>query len=268
MTGPRRPVGTPASSWPRLWVASAVPALAAVAGAWVAVLAATGATVDIATPAAAQSVSVDPGSEVGPTAAAEGDVEIAASVSVADSASITGGAASNPSAPETDNQVFAGKHIEIVGDSLVASATDVLGTVFAGAELGIDAEIGRPLRISGPALRAAAAAEPDAVVVALGTNDWDGPADYDEQLATAAADLEGARCVVWVDAQEFRPGLVDVNADIRAAAARYGWTVVAWSSFAGPAELHLSDGYHLSPEGRELYADLIGASVATACLDV
>ncbi len=242
-------------SGPRLWIATCTVAFAAVALAWVTVLGATGDPLNPAVDEAATATTV-PGpttTSVAPTTSTTVEVEAVTAVDAS-------GAAASDTAPD-----FTDLRIEVVGDSLAASTIDELRSRFDGAAIGADTEPGRSLRGSLSALTAAGAAAPDIAVVVLGTNDWNGPDDYPEQLDGAAVRLDGAQCVVWVDTQEFRDGLVSVNEDIAAAAVRHDWLVARWSALAGPSELHTSDGYHLSPAGQELLADLVVATAA-GCL--
>ena len=240
----------------RLWLATAAVALVAVAAAWLIVL---GAADTAEGSAAASPTSIAPATSTTTTA----PVASTTSSTVAEVESVTAvDAAANSAVAETAD--FTGLRIEIVGDSLAASTANELRARFDGAQLGFDTEPGRSLRGGAAALRAAGAVSPDLAVVVLGTNDWNGPEDYPEQLDDAAERLAGAACVVWADAQEFRDGLVSVNEDIRDAAERHGWLVAPWSALAGPSELHTSDGYHLSAAGQELLADLIVAT-ASGC---
>lgn len=254
MSAPRPKPNSAAPSDQRLWVATALLCGAAIAVTWFIIVSTDGSGRAGASPATTPL----PATTAAPTVAAptttvtDADAEV---VSVVEAATVT----------DESTLPFDGLRIEVVGDSLAASAADELRDRFDTDDFGIDVEPGRPLRAANAAFNAAAANDPDVVVVVLGTNDWDGPANYDEQLDAAAARLVGVPCVVWADAQEFRPGLESVNVDIAEAADRHGWLVARWSAFAGPAELHTTDGYHLSSEGQALLADLIVATVADGC---
>ncbi|MCP3937927.1 MAG: hypothetical protein GY708_21470 [Actinomycetia bacterium] len=171
------------------------------------------------------------------------------------------GTTATDAGPVTD---FSGHDIRIVGDSLALSAADELSESF-NVRLHVDAESGRALNGSMTALTEAGRGEPDLVVIGLGTNDWDGPTDYGDRIDKALGRVETAGCVVWVNAQEFRDGLTTVNEAIDTAARRHGFAVARWSDLAGSPDLHLSDGYHLSPNGQALYADLVVATAAVNC---
>ncbi len=158
-------------------------------------------------------------------------------------------------------------HVEMVGDSLLASAIENVVAALGDAVVSIDAEPGRTIGQGRLPIATAVAANPDAVVIALGTNDWASPP---EQVVAHLAEierlLEGASCVIWIDAQEFRPGLAEVNAQVRRLAEKHVDVHVArWSILAGSPEFHLADGYHLSGEGREMYAGLIDTAVDLHC---
>ncbi len=249
---PRR-VSTPDTH--RLWIASCLPAVVVVVAVW-SVLVSTSASSEAAS---SQVVSANSSS----LASTSTSTAPAAPTSTAALATVTNADSNIVDSPAL--AMFVAQSVEVVGDSLAASAADELRLAFDPATVSVDAETGRPLRIAGVALRAAAATRPDVIVVALGTNDWDGPADYAEQLDQAAEYIAGPSCVVWVNVQQFRPGLASVNAEIDAAANRHGWVIANWSALAGPDDLHTTDGYHLSQAGQTLFADLIAATTATGC---
>ena len=165
-----------------------------------------------------------------------------------------------------------GRSVSMVGDSLGVSVTDELRDLLPGIGLHIDAEVGRPLWAALPPLRSAGRSGPDIVVIEIGTNDWGVPAGYDKQVRKALDSVSGARCVIWVNAQEFRPGLVTVNETIdtvlnEVAGENPGTSmaVARWSDISDPPSLHGRDGYHLSAQGQRLMADLIVASVVDTC---
>ncbi|GEM_PF-5233617 len=157
--------------------------------------------------------------------------------------------------------------IELVGDSLLASATSHVVAALHDAVVGVDAEPGRTIAQGRRAIANAVAARPDAVVIALGTNDWASPIDeLAEHLDEIGQIISDAPCVVWIDTQEFRPGLERVNSEVRRVAELSRDTHVArWSILAGPPEFHLADGYHLSEDGRLLFAGLIETAIDLYC---
>ncbi|HEC10236.1 MAG TPA: hypothetical protein ENI86_11850 [Acidimicrobiales bacterium] len=174
-------------------------------------------------------------------------------------------------APDASERLV-GRSIDVVGDSLGVSVTDELRALLPGSALHVDAEVGRPLSVALSSLRAVGRSAPDIVVIEIGTNDWGVPAGYEDQVRRALEAVEGASCVVWVNAQEFRSGLVTVNrtidtvlGEVAAERPETAMTVARWSDLADPPELHGADGYHLSAQGQRLMADLIVATVVDTC---
>lgn len=162
---------------------------------------------------------------------------------------------------------LAGRTVHVIGDSLALSAADEI-RAHLGAAVSIDAESGLGLYYAADRIENAAVGA-DIVVIELGTNDWNAPDAFIESVGRALDTLAGASCLVWVDTQPFAPGadeLRTINAGILAAATARGHHVAGWSQLAGPDELHASDGYHLSAEGQQVFADLIVATIETACL--
>ncbi len=183
------------------------------------------------------------------------------------------GGISPPVMPPDAAELLDGRSVDLVGDSLGVSFSDELRGSLPGVELRIDAEVGRPLSLALSPLRSVGRSDPDIVVVEIGTNDWGVPAGYEDQVRRALDSVAGASCVVWVNAQEFRPGLVTVNdtidrvvADLAASRPSLSISVARWSDIADPPELHGSDGYHLSAQGQRLMTDLIVATVIDTCL--
>jgi lysophospholipase L1-like esterase len=158
---------------------------------------------------------------------------------------------------------FSDRRVDMVGDSLLLSARqEVRERLDQVASLDIDAVEGRPLAGGQSVLRWIGDNDPDIVVIALGTNDLEPGDGYDELIEQSLDLTSDAQCVVWVDLQEFKPGLRSINRLIRAA---HPGAIAPWSTVAGPSELHTSDGYHLSPEGQEAFADVIADTVLAEC---
>ena len=252
MAVPSPPVTRP-TSLPVLPAAALCAACGVILGAWALIL---------TTPAPASSLSQPaalPSAETSLVATAEPTETTEIAPVVSDASDVRGSSDVVVSASP-----FAGRTIAVVGDSLTLSAADELEDGF-GVDLVVDAETGRSLYGATSALRRAGQAQPDIVIVGLGTNDWTGPPDYGERIDEAIA-LLGQTCAVWVNAQVFEDGLAVVNSAIDAAAERHGFVVARWSDLSGPPELHLSDGYHLNQDGQNLYADLVVSTAAAACL--
>lgn len=160
--------------------------------------------------------------------------------------------------------LLANRSVHLIGDSLSLSARDELTTIF-GDNLTVDAETGLGLYFAGNRIDRAAA-DPDIVVIALGTNDFNAPEAFGETARVSVETLEAASCLVWVDTQEFEPGLAEINSGLLDLTDDFDVYVAGWSALAGPSELHTTDGYHLSSAGQQLFADLIAATVESNCL--
>jgi len=160
--------------------------------------------------------------------------------------------------------LLATREVYLVGDSLALSARDELATIF-GDKITVDAETGRGLYFAGNRIDTAAT-DPDIVVISLGTNDFNAPEAFNETARLTLETLGDAACVVWVDTQEFEPGLAEINSGLRELTEEFEVYIAGWSALAGPSELHTTDGYHLSSAGQQLFADLIAATVETNCL--
>jgi len=168
---------------------------------------------------------------------------------------------STTAVPSLFGASMSGRRVVAVGDSLLASVEQGLSNRLAPAEIEIDAEQSRPVEGGLSAVRDLVDDDADIVVVALGTNNVNPGFEFEGYVEELADEVAAAACVLWVDVQEFRPGLVRVNEIIHDVAAQRGFTVVEWSDVAGESELHAGDGYHLSPAGQAAYADLIADGV-------
>lgn len=169
--------------------------------------------------------------------------------------------ASTTAAPSLLGTSMSGRRVVAVGDSLLESVSQALSNRLAPAEIEIDAEQSRPVEGGVSPLRDLVDGDADIVVVALGTNNVNPGFEFEGYVEAVADEAAGAACVIWVNVQEFRPGLETVNDVIHEVAAERGFDVVEWSQVAGESELHAGDGYHLSPAGQSAYADLIADGV-------
>lgn len=157
--------------------------------------------------------------------------------------------------------------IAVIGDSLVRSAQREIATALDGSEVFFDAADGRTIAEGAAPLQAVTADRPGVIVIALGTNDLNAePERVAGAIEAILAATSGVPCVVWVDVQPFEPALADLNRRLYLAVdATPNAHVATWSNLAGPAELHLEDGFHLSEEGRVAYANLIATAVSLFC---
>jgi lysophospholipase L1-like esterase len=106
-------------------------------------------------------------------------------------------------------------------------------------------------------------------IVALGTNDVNQYADVG-QIATQVDEVLAAvpddAAVVWVDTyiRQDQEGSDEVNVAITDRVAARGNAVVApWSAYAGGDGVLSGDGYHPSPDGRQVFADVVAGTVST-----
>jgi hypothetical protein len=156
-----------------------------------------------------------------------------------------------------------GRRIALVGDSLLYSARqEVAAALDSYGSVDVDALPNRALIGGQEALERIGRNDPDIVVIALGTNDIVPGDDYGTLVRRSVDVVAGARCVVWVDVQAFLPGLQTVNRAIHSAPVD---GIAPWSAVAGPTELHLSDGYHLTERGQWAFAGVIADTVGWAC---
>jgi hypothetical protein len=168
--------------------------------------------------------------------------------------------------------------VVIIGDSLTLSAEDEITTALrlAGIDIvGFDAMENRrtardldelPSGVTA-AEQLAAEYEPDAWVIALGTNDVGGQAKPDDFRTDVNALLgaipPGAR-VVWIDMwiEDRVEGSRDLNAVLRQVAnTRGNMTVVDWFQFGDDPGVVRSDGVHLTDEGQRVFAAQIAAAL-------
>jgi hypothetical protein len=157
------------------------------------------------------------------------------------------------------------RSVWVLGDSVVAGATEPLHRALHGWDATVRSFIGLPTRQAIDVMRESRdRGELGAVVVVqLGLNDW-GLADgaYQRLVDEAMGVLEGHH-VVWLTSPRFRPEMDRVNGAIRAAVARHpNLEVLEWGplSDAHP-EATYSDGIHLRPAGQRLLAGAVAGAV-------
>ncbi len=100
----------------------------------------------------------------------------------------------------------------------------------------------------------------DAVVVHLGTNGPPSAATLDAFFAPLADVAQVIVLTAYVD----RSWTADTNANLSAAAQRFpNVEILDWATLAEPCpgDCFYDDGYHLTPDGRTYYADLIVAAL-------
>lgn len=147
-----------------------------------------------------------------------------------------------------------------VGDSIMLSAADEL----AGHGFGVNAEVGRRFAAGVDVVRSLAGRGtlPRHVIVHLGTN---GPVTAEECAALVAQAPH--RQVYLVNVRVPRDWETSVNETLRTCAAAYARVHLLnwWRKSGRQPELWLADdGYHLTAEGRAVYAAWIDARVDAA----
>lgn len=181
------------------------------------------------------------------------------------------GATSDPSARKT----------VVIGDSLVDQSRAHLAVNFGekGQKVSINGKPGADLASMRGYIGTAGDARPDAIVIALGTNDVgqliSGARTWDLEMAhirDAMSDaLSQSPCVVWVNINDtaayYQLGTwgPHINSVIRAEANNRGVHLADWNLLykANPSFI-ASDGLHLTWEGQIAYAELIRAT-STQC---
>ncbi len=178
--------------------------------------------------------------------------------------------------------------VAVFGDSLVFGASGDLQTQLAKySNSDIHGVIGTSTSQIEPLIAEVHQAKhPDAVVLALGTNDLI-PVflasneteralhmiDIGNHQETVLQSLSDTPCVIWVGVQEHNTerNLVvlgpQLNALLRANVAKYpNAHFVDWEAvMAGHSDWQASDGLHFSPAGNVAYATAMSGAVASQC---
>ncbi len=149
------------------------------------------------------------------------------------------------------------------GDSVLLGASEEISSVLAGNDVSVVAHEDVSLLGALGTLSAARPTIGDVVVLDYGYNDGTDLGAWRDRVDQAMAVLDGVPRVIWLDQREFAPGRAEMNAELRAAAARYpNLDVVDWNATvaAHPDDTY-SDGIHLTPAGQQAMADLVRARV-------
>jgi peptidoglycan/LPS O-acetylase OafA/YrhL len=148
--------------------------------------------------------------------------------------------------------------VSAIGDSVMLGAIGGLQKDIQGLTV-IDAQVGLQVYTATDILKSRRASGQlgDVVVVHLGNNGTFTKGEFDQIMRT----LSGVDKVLFVNLSVPRPWEEPNNQVIAEGVARYPNTVlVDWhSASADRPELFYKDGYHLRPEGQQIYADLISA---------
>ncbi|MDY7105778.1 MAG: hypothetical protein S0880_31725 [Actinomycetota bacterium] len=149
----------------------------------------------------------------------------------------------------------------MVGDSVMVGAANALRAALPGRAVHIDAAVARPFAAAVPALSQAAGLGATAAVLHLGTNGPMTDAAFDAAMQTVA----GLPRVVVVTIQlpdAAYPHEAPTNDVIRRGAQRWGAVVADWNAATnGRPDLLAKDGYHVSPVGAPVYAQIVAAAL-------
>jgi hypothetical protein len=149
------------------------------------------------------------------------------------------------------------RDVYFLGDSVMQGAPDQLRARLPGWNVTVDTFVGRMLEAGLDALRAHRAEIHDAVVIHLG-DQVQRLSSIDQTIDEAMHILGGVDEVVWLNVHNHQPYRDEVNRALDRAAERWpNLVVLDWDSVANAnpgATYH--DGTHLTPFGRNLYADV------------
>jgi hypothetical protein len=159
----------------------------------------------------------------------------------------------------------------VLGDSVLLGTTmgspPPLVAALPGWTVTMDCEGSRRLAQGLGVLQARRAEIGRVAVIQLGNNYIPGEhGGFGSQIDEAMGILEGTDRVVWVTVGEALSGRAELNAEIRAAAARHPTIVVAdWAAMvAADPSLAPGDGLHLSNQGRAALSGLVAGAVGPA----
>ncbi|HKY17067.1 MAG TPA: hypothetical protein VJM33_19220 [Microthrixaceae bacterium] len=170
-----------------------------------------------------------------------------------------GSSAPEGPATEIDNRIF------VVGDSVVQAASQHLATELPDWSLIVDTQVGR---FTGAGVEVATdyAADDDIgdiAVVGLGNNYLGDEAEFAAQVEEMMTALAGVDHVLWLTVAEYEDDQHEVNEVLRAAQAHHpNLVLVDWNSWwDSEPDFTGADQLHLTPEGAEAMAALIGDAV-------
>jgi hypothetical protein len=149
--------------------------------------------------------------------------------------------------------------VSAFGDSVLLGAEDQLVAQLAPSPVTVDAQEDRSLLGAISILQAARPTMGDIVVLDLGYNDDSDPAVFRQRIDGAMAALAGVAKVIWLNQSLWSASRAGMNAELAAAATRYGnLEVVDWSAVvdAHPEDVY-DDRIHLTPAGQVALAALV-----------
>ena len=153
----------------------------------------------------------------------------------------------------------------MLGDSVLISAEPYVRAALQGWVVTYDAKGSRRLPQGIEVLKARRAEIGRAVVIQQGNNYLASEGSFGSQIDQAMRVLRGTSRVVWLTVAEKWPSRVEINRQIRAAAARWPTIVVGdWAALVAAHPGYAGDQLHLSPEGRQAMARLIDRCLGPA----
>lgn len=181
--------------------------------------------------------------------------------------------ASTTTLPDPVEEVGAaaeGNRVLMIGDSILASTSSRYSNdmckklVPLGWVVEVEAEVSRGIDFGQKVQRTRLDQGWDAGLIFLGTNHGDDMNDFFARYNDVIVKF-GDVPVTVVTTTEFRDSQVRVNEIIRAlAGAHPNVTVLDWTSIGNYQGVRGDDGYHLTPTGRKVLADAVGAILGVA----
>ena len=153
----------------------------------------------------------------------------------------------------------------VIGDSVTAGAASAIQSQAAvrGWAVTVDARVGRSTSEGASILASMRGSLPSVVVVALGNNDGQAPAQFAARIDAVMRNLTGVRHVIWYTMTPFASWVPAANEVLRAAPAR--WSNLRLADWAGVSEATsgalYGRGPHLRASGAQAFADLLFATL-------
>lgn len=155
------------------------------------------------------------------------------------------------------------RDVYFLGDSVMQGAPDQLRARLPGWNVTIDTFVGRTLEAGLDALRVHRSEIHDVVVIQLG-DQVERLSAIDQTIDDAMRILDGVDEVVWLNVHNRQPYNDVVNRALARAAERWpNLVVLDWDAVANanPGATY-RDGTHLTPFGRDVYADLASGELS------
>lgn len=170
-----------------------------------------------------------------------------------------------PTSPKPRPLPAGARSLFVLGDSVLISAEPYVRAALNGWVVTYDAVGSRRLPQGIDVLRARRAEIGRVVVIQQGDNYIAAEGSFATQIDEAMRVLKGTSRVVWLTVAEKWPSRVEINRQIRAAAARWPTIVVGdWARLVAAHPEYAGDMLHLSPAGRQAIARLIDQCVGPA----